>query len=75
MRYGTFPGGAMLEGGGVIPPASAGGAIIPANNARASAAMLALITFESPKTRFGCNLLWVISILLVDVCGMQPHQQ
>src|ERR1035438_9055269 len=74
MRNAVFPAGGVMiggVGGGVTPrKASAGGAVIPANNARASAAMPALITFESPKTRFGCNLLQFISILLIEVCGI-----
>jgi hypothetical protein len=65
-----FPDGGVMMGGvggGVTLPASAGGAVIPAKNTRASAAMPALITSQSQKTRFGCNILqfvFVMSFLL-----------
>jgi hypothetical protein len=62
-------------GGVTRPNASAGGAIVPANKVRASAAMQALVTFESPKTRFGCNLLQFMFILLIDVCGIRTRPQ
>src|ERR1022692_1293661 len=51
-------------GGGVtLPEASAGGAVNPAKNARASAAMRAPISFESPKAPFGCNVLQFMFVM------------
>jgi len=70
IRNAAFPAGGVMAGGvtgGVTPPASAGDAVIPANNARASAAMQALIALDNPKSRFSCNLLQFMFILLIDV--------
>src|ERR1022692_1304475 len=51
-------------GGGVtLPEASAGGAVNPAKNTRASAAMRAPISFESPKAPFGCNVLQFMFVM------------
>src|ERR1035438_7988387 len=51
-------------GGGVtLPEASAGGAVNPAKNTRASAAMRAPISFESPKAPFGCNILQFMFVM------------